>query len=105
MRNYLGTGWPVNDDLALTFAREFYAQVLVGQSAGTLLNYSSLSPQELTGCATPAASLAEASSCQPSTLGKAIASARNCIYSSGGSTWGAYQHYGQATDYLLNWRP
>ncbi|QNH63960.1 CHAT domain-containing protein [Hymenobacter sediminicola] len=105
VRNYLGTGWPVNDDLALAFAREFYAQVLVGQSAGTLLNYSSLSPQEMNGSTTPNGTQPEASGSQPSTLGKAIASARNCIYSSGGSTWGAYQHYGQATDYLLNWRP
>ncbi|MCB2410765.1 CHAT domain-containing protein [Hymenobacter lucidus] len=90
VRNYLGTGWPVNDELALTFAREFYAQVLVGRKASTLLkpDYPNQVPNND----------------PPATLGKAIASARNCIYSSGGSTWGAYQHYGQATDYLLYWR-
>jgi hypothetical protein len=87
VRNYLGTGWAVNDQLALDFASEFYAQALVGQSADKLLaSPDSQNPlQEL--C----------------TLGKAIAAARNCIYPSGGSTWGAYQHYGLATDYLLNW--
>ncbi|MCB2377077.1 CHAT domain-containing protein [Hymenobacter sp. BT635] len=90
VRNYLGTGWPVNDEQALTFAREFYAQVLVKQSAESLLE----------GVAPGYADKKE----KHATLGQAIAAARNAIYNGGGSTWGAYQHYGQATDYLLYWR-
>jgi hypothetical protein len=99
VRNYLGTGWPVDDAQALTFAQEFYAQALVGQSASGLYRGDNDRASDGTLLATPNYPKPE-----PATLGKSITSARNCIYNSGGSTWGAYQHYGQATDYLLNWR-
>lgn len=99
VRNYLGTGWPVNDAQALAFAQEFYAQTLVGQSASSL--YRAEEDRAVQGDKPPMPNPAEP---EPATLGKAIASARNCIYPSGGSTWGAYQHYGQATDSLLSWQ-
>ena len=85
VRNYLGTGWPVNDTLAELFAQEFYAQALVGLSAKEVLqptNYGRRCPEP------------------PPTLSRAIAHARALI-AHRGSTWGAYQHYGQANDLLL----
>lgn len=98
VRNYLGTGWAVNDEQALLFAREFYAQALIGKSADELL------PQYQDATPPPPRAAPGGIGDRPATLGRAIAAARNGIYSDGGSTWGAYQHYGQATDYLLNWQ-
>lgn len=67
VQNYIGTGWPVDDAAALTFAQAFYTEAL---------------------------SHAEAD------LGSALAKAREKILEQG-STWGAYQHYGQATAKLI----
>jgi hypothetical protein len=63
--NYIGTGWPVEDGPASTFAAEFYDSILHGE-----------------------------------TLGTALAAARQKILHDG-STWGAYQHYGQVDDQLV----
>ncbi|GAA4010435.1 hypothetical protein GCM10022408_23360 [Hymenobacter fastidiosus] len=85
VRNYVGTGWPVNDTLAELFAQEFYAQALVGMSTKEVFlptNYSEHKTEP------------------PPTLSRAIAQARALI-AHRGSTWGAYQHYGQANDLLL----
>jgi hypothetical protein len=65
VQNYIGTGWPVDDAAALTFAEVFYTEALSGAD-----------------------------------LGSALAKARSEILNSG-STWGAYQHYGQATAKLI----
>ena len=65
VENYIGTGWPVDDAAALTFAESFYAEALSGTD-----------------------------------LGGALAKARIKILGQG-STWGAYQHYGQATAKLM----
>lgn len=65
VENYIGTGWPVDDAAALTFAESFYAEALSGTD-----------------------------------LGGALAKARTKILGQG-STWGAYQHYGQATAKLM----
>lgn len=65
VRNYIGTGWPVDDAAALEFAKVFYAEALSGNE-----------------------------------LGSSLSKAREAILTSG-STWGAYQHYGQATAKLI----
>ncbi|MCC6968082.1 MAG: CHAT domain-containing protein [Nitrospira sp.] len=65
VQNYIGTGWPVDDAAALTFAKVFYSEALEGAD-----------------------------------LGSALAKARGEIIDLG-STWGAYQHYGQATAKLI----
>lgn len=65
VQNYIGTGWPVDDAAALTFAECFYKEALSGAE-----------------------------------LGIALAEARTKILDQG-STWGAYQHYGQATAKLI----
>jgi len=59
VQNYLGSGWPVGDEEALSFASAFYQEVLDGEC-----------------------------------LSVAIAAARTKIMHLG-TTWGAYQHYGQ----------
>jgi pimeloyl-ACP methyl ester carboxylesterase len=64
--NYIGTGWPVEDAPASTFAGVFYESILQGD-----------------------------------TLGAALAAARQEILHDG-STWGAYQHYGQVEDRLVH---
>jgi CHAT domain-containing protein len=66
VRDYIGTGWPVDDVAARTFAEVFYTEALSG-----------------------------------SDLGSALAEARTKILDDG-STWGAYQHYGQATAKLIS---
>ncbi len=65
VQNYIGTGWPVDDAAALTFAKAFYSEALEGAD-----------------------------------LGSSLAKARGEILDLG-STWGAYQHYGQATAKLI----
>jgi hypothetical protein len=85
VRNYLGTGWPVNDALAELFAQEFYAQALVGLSVKEVCQPANYGRREVE---------------PPPTLSRAIAHARALI-AHRGSTWGAYQHYGQANDLLL----
>ena len=65
--NYLGSGWPVNDAQAATFAGEFYKGVLGAR-----------------------------------TLREAISAARGTIYAEArGSTWGAYQLYGNPDDVVV----
>jgi hypothetical protein len=83
IQNYLGTGWAVQDDSALVFADRFYCQVL------------GISRQD-DGVATYATA-------PPGTLGNALANARRAILGKG-TTWGAYQLYGQANAKLLPFR-
>ena len=86
--NYLGAGWPVQDDLAVRFAAEFYAQALTGQPASAFP-----AGGEEGGGAVAAAG-------QPAALWSAVSSARKLI-AHDGSTWGAYQHYGEADGMLV----
>jgi hypothetical protein len=65
VQNYIGTGWPVVDSTATTFATSFYERALSG-----------------------------------ALLSDALADARRKIMNEG-STWGAYQHYGQSTARLV----
>ncbi|MGA9996950.1 MAG: CHAT domain-containing protein [Pyrinomonadaceae bacterium] len=105
VRNYIGAGWPVQDDLAVTFARAFYLYVLTGVK---------LDDKQADGAAESAqpkgrrraASQAEEREKRPDpqSLSESLAVARNLIIHDG-STWGAYQHYGNANDPLIPPRP
>ncbi|HWP92510.1 MAG TPA: CHAT domain-containing protein [Thermodesulfobacteriota bacterium] len=90
--NYIGAGWPVQDDLAIGFATEFYTQALIGRPAKSLGSNSNLFSGEKPGSAKGRPN--------PLTLGQAVSEARRLILHNG-STWGAYQHYGQASDKLI----
>ncbi|MDQ2920589.1 MAG: CHAT domain-containing protein, partial [Acidobacteriota bacterium] len=65
VQNYIGTGWEVDDEAAVQFAKVFYEQAMSGKF-----------------------------------LGDALAEARKTIIGFG-STWGAYQHYGQSNARIL----
>ncbi len=65
IQNYIGAGWPVDDDPAVEFASVFYQNALAGE-----------------------------------TFGESLAAARKRIMGQG-STWGAYQHYGQVNGTLI----
>jgi CHAT domain-containing protein len=66
VRNYLGTGWTVDDDQALRFAKTFYRHLL-----------------------------------RNAPLAEAVGTARKSIFDEQtGSTWGAYQFYGDPNDRL-----
>ena len=65
IQNYIGAGWPVDDDPAVELASVFYQNAIAGE-----------------------------------TLGDALSVARNKIMGQG-STWGAYQHYGQVNGTLI----
>jgi pimeloyl-ACP methyl ester carboxylesterase len=80
VQNYVGSGWPVQDDLALTFATTFYKNALVGRSETD--------------------NRAEDEDAAPKSLAESIAVARLAILHDG-STWGAYQHYGDPNDLLM----
>jgi hypothetical protein len=75
IHNYIGTGWAVDDEPAKQLAVRFYRQAL-GQPIPTA---------------------------PPATIGQSLAEARRALLNAGlpSSTWGAYQHYGRATDKLL----
>ena len=92
VQNYIGAGWPVRENLAVRFTAEFYAQALVDQSAKALQ-----SDADLRGSSTAGSRKREA---QPAPLGEALANARRLILHDG-STWGAYQHYGQSAAVLM----
>ena len=64
LRNFIGTGWAVEDAAAIEFVKVFYESVSRGV-----------------------------------TLGEAIAEGRRAIFHSG-SSWGAYQHYGEPNTLL-----
>lgn len=66
--NYLGAGWPVDDQAAVDFAEAFYGSVLEGQF-----------------------------------LCDAVAAGREAVMRRGiGSSWGAYQHYGDPATKLYD---
>ncbi len=73
IENYIGAGWQVNDNYAVDFAKTFYEQTLVHRK----------------------------------TLGDALSEARKIISSDVtettliDSTWGAYQHYGDSNETLV----
>jgi pimeloyl-ACP methyl ester carboxylesterase len=80
VQNYIGSGWPVQDDLALTFATTFYKNALIGRSDSDKRE--------------------EGEEANPRMLAEAIAVGRLAIMNEG-STWGAYQHYGNPNDLLM----
>ncbi|MEP7270307.1 MAG: CHAT domain-containing protein, partial [Acidobacteriota bacterium] len=89
VQNYIGSGWPVDDELAVQFATTFYEMALAGVVRS--------------GQPTDGRKKANAKSrkvASPSTLAAAMKAAREAILQEG-NTWGAYQHYGKATDKLL----
>jgi CHAT domain len=77
--NFIGAGWPVDDECAHECARWFYARVL-----------GLLKPGEIGRSA-------------PATIGEALREARRNVFAFNNecSSWGAYQHYGRASDRLL----
>ncbi len=86
IRNYIGAGWAVNDAEALQFASTFYRQVLGIQRVNGKAEAVRTAP--------------------PATLGESLSHARTVLLGSGdgvnrGSTWGAYQHYGNVNAKLL----
>jgi hypothetical protein len=83
IQNYIGTGWEIKDDSAAELAHHFYRQVLGIVRAGGADEADDKAP--------------------PATLGKSLADARVAIMGRG-TTWGAYQHYGQANAKLLPFR-
>jgi hypothetical protein len=93
VQNYIGAGWEVDDDQALTFATHFYLQALGLQ----------LKPEKAGG---NGAGLELHGSAPPATLGESLASARLKLLDlhATGTTWGAYQHYGRVNDKLLPFR-
>ena len=65
--NFVGTGWPVEDEQAVTFAVTFYERLVEGAP-----------------------------------MRDAMQAARRKVFEGGsGSTWGAYQHYGDPDDVLV----
>jgi hypothetical protein len=80
IQNYVGAGWAVDDALATRFAVLFYGQAL--------------------GLRPAAEGEAAAGTAPPATLGESLAASRRAILHQG-STWGAYQHYGQSSAKLL----
>ena len=77
--NFIGAGWPVDDDCAYECARWFYARV-----------FGLLKPDDIGRSA-------------PATIGEALREARRNVFDfkKESSSWGAYQHYGRASDRLL----
>jgi hypothetical protein len=72
--NYIGSGWPVDDEQAGTFAVSFYEEIL-GERR-----------MREGGCP----------------MREAMYAARQKIFDEGiGATWGAYQHYGDPDDVLV----
>jgi hypothetical protein len=83
IQNYIGTGWEVQDETAGIFAAQFYRQILGIFQRDERVEAYKTAP--------------------PATLGSALANARRAIMDRG-TTWGAYQHYGQANTKLLPFR-
>lgn len=93
VRNYIGTGWPVQDNLAVKFCTEFYSRAITGLGAGAWISPETRGKEDVSAGATQQLC--------PETIGEALRGAREVICSQG-STWGAYQHYGQADARLMH---
>lgn len=97
VQNYIGAGWPVQDDLAVNFATTFYEYALTGQPLDVVNKGLDLEEGGgLGGSEAPPPVFTE-----DRTLGQALRHARERIIHNG-STWGAYHHYGNANDFLLH---
>jgi len=98
VQNYIGAGWPVQDDLAVNFATTFYERTLTGQTLDVVnkeLDFQDGGKPGPDGEETPPGFTADR------TLGQSLRHARERIIHDG-STWGAYHHYGNANDFLLH---
>jgi hypothetical protein len=97
VQNYIGAGWPVQDDLAVNFATTFYEYALTGQPLDVVNKGLDLEEGGgLGGSEAPPPGFTS-----DRTLGQALRHARERIIHNG-STWGAYHHYGNANDFLLH---
>lgn len=94
VQNYIGSGWPVQDDLAVDFATTFYEYALTGRVLEIVQK-----GLDLTEGAEEDARVSFDFNADR-TLGQAIRKGRERIIHDG-STWGAYHHYGNANDLLL----
>jgi hypothetical protein len=81
--NFIGAGWQVDDACAAECARWFYARLM--------------------GLRSPSASAGVIGTAPPATIGDALREARNKALElrPQSSSWGAYQHYGRASDKLV----
>jgi hypothetical protein len=76
IENYIGAGWSVDDAQAQEFARQFYYHALNLDAEGQRVTEGDKAP--------------------PGILGEALAVARRAVRAqSQGTTWAAYQHYGE----------
>lgn len=91
VQNYIGSGWPVADDQAVQFALTFYSYALTGEPTRS---------EEDTDGKGPAGDETGGRIAHPKPLAESLGKAREAI-AGRGSTWGAYHHYGQATDTLI----
>ncbi len=83
--NYIGAGWEVADDQGEMFAKFFYLQVMGLRLKDAEVELYTTAP--------------------PATLGEAVAYARTKLLElDNGTSWGAYQHYGQVNGKLLPFR-
>jgi pimeloyl-ACP methyl ester carboxylesterase len=101
--NYLGAGWTVQDDLAVEFATTFYYYALTGRILEDEQQRDGVVNEEHSRTASSSKGR-DNSLVEPVTLGEAISQARQRILHDG-STWGAYQHYGQPDSRLMKFSP
>lgn len=92
VQNYIGSGWPVQDDAAVDFAKVFYSNALTGQTLVDLPTNTKTGGDET--------SPDEELNPVPKNLAESLSVAREAILHNG-STWGAYHHYGRANDLLI----
>ena len=100
VQNYIGSGWPVADDQAVNFALTFYSWALTGGPVGE-------EPQPGKGRRARAAAQDRPGGkliANPQPLAEAVGKARQEI-AHDGSTWGAYHHYGRASETIISHGP
>jgi pimeloyl-ACP methyl ester carboxylesterase len=95
VQNYIGSGWPVADDQAVQFALTFYSYALTGGPVDDGDTTKGRGGAKRSG--DPEVKQVAA----PKPLAEALGRAREAI-SREGSTWGAYHHYGQTSEVLIN---
>jgi len=92
VRNYIGTGWAVQDNLAVKFCTEFYSRAITGLSADKWVLRDAGKPEGV--------AVDTVKELCPDIMGDALRAARGLICGQG-STWGAYQHYGHPGTLLM----
>lgn len=97
VQNYIGAGWPVDDDLAAEFARTFYSHAIAGMDVGAAGEQAARRGKARASAGEKRGALVA----KPKTLAEAMGAARRAI-AHAGSTWGAYHHYGKAEDRIID---